>query len=274
MVDFSIITTWLNLNLMTYATKLFWIMLIWIFSRIFIKKFDKVLIRKFSPLLKVLGIDNRKLRLFDTILDITVYILAIIMTLYILELTTVIYTVLTAAGVMGIIIGFAVKEIAANLISGILIKLNQPFIEGDLISIDNKYKGSVIKISLYYTDIVDYEGIVTSLPNATVINKALTNYSKQSERMINISVSVGKDNDLNKTMKVLEKIAKNDEAMLKDRNLDVFISNIKDYMVVLTLRFWVKVEHFSKTKKKLLKKISDEFKKNKIELAIPLRRNV
>ncbi|MFA5303219.1 MAG: mechanosensitive ion channel family protein [Candidatus Nanoarchaeia archaeon] len=225
-------------------------------------------------MLKILGIDNRKLKLFDTILDITVYVLAIISTLYILDLTSVIYTVLTAAGVMGIVIGFAVKEIAANMISGILIKLNQPFIEGDSISIDDKYKGTVTKVSLYYTDIVDYEGIVTSLPNATVISKALTNYSKQSERMINLSVSVSKDNDLDKAMNVLSKIAKNDESMLKDRNTDVYISDIKEYMVVLTLRFWVKVEDFSSTKKKLLKKITDAFKKNKIELAVPLRKNV
>lgn len=247
---------------------------LWIFVNIFTKRFDKFVSKKFTPLLKKLGINRRKLNLIDTFMDISIYTLAIVITLYVLELTTVIYTVLTAAGVMGIVIGFGVQEITKNLISGILIKLNQPFIEGDSISVDNKYKGTVTNISMYYTDMVDYQGIVTSIPNSQVISKTLTNYSKQSERLINIKLAISKDNNIEKAIKVLKDLISKDESKLENRDSNVFMDEIKEYSVVLTLRFWVDMKDFSKTKRRITKNIALALKKNKIELAVPLRKNV
>jgi small conductance mechanosensitive channel len=274
LIDWTIITDWLELNLMNIIFKLVLILIVWIVARIFIKKFDKIIIKKFWPLLRKLGLTRRKFSLLDDIMDITIYIIAITLTLYILELTSIIYTALTAAGVVGLVVGFAVKEIASNMISGILIKLNQPFIEGDSIKIEEKYKGTVTKVSLYYTDIVDYQGIVTSLPNALVISKPLTNFSKQTERLINITVSISKDADIDKALEILKKIAKNEKNRLVDRNIDVFVNNIREYIVDLSLRFWVSVKNFSQTKRSVIKEIAKQFKKNKIELAVPMRKTI
>lgn len=274
MIDLSIIQTWLNDNLMSVIFKLLWICIVWIVAEVYIKKFDKIIVRKFWPTLKKLGVTRRKFSLFDDIIDIIVYILAFTFTLYILELTSILYTMLTAAGVIGIVVGFAVKEIASNMISGILIKLNQPFIEGDSIKIDNKYAGTVTKMSLYYTEIVDYKGIVTNLPNSLVINKPLTNFSKQTERLIDIKINISKDADIDKALEVLETIAKKEKSRLTDRHIDVFTNDIKDYTVELCLRLWVNVKEFTKTKRIIYKKIAKEFKKNKIELAVPMRKNI
>ncbi|MBN1923972.1 MAG: mechanosensitive ion channel family protein [Nanoarchaeota archaeon] len=274
MLDFTIIQLWLEQNVMNILIKLSMVAVIWIIARIFTKKFDKIIVKNFWPLFKKLGVTRRRFNLVDDIADMCVYIIAITLTLYVLELTSIIYTALTAAGVIGIVIGFAVKEIASNMISGILIKLNQPFIEGDSISIDEKYKGTVTRVSLYYTSIVDYEGVVTNLPNSLVISKPLSNYSHQKERLINFSITVSKDADIDKALEILKEIANSMECALIDRGIDAFVNDIKEYMVVLTLRFWVGAEDFSKAKKEVIKSVATLFKKNKIELAIPMRKNV
>jgi small conductance mechanosensitive channel len=274
MIDLTLIQEWINTNYMNVLVKIFSITVLWIIAYLFVNKLDRVITKRFWPLLKKIGLTRRKFSLLDDIFDLVVYVIAVILTLQILELTSVIYTALTAAGVIGIIVGFAVKDIASNMISGVLLKLNQPFIEGDVIGIDEKYKGTVTKISLYYTSIVDFQGIVTSLPNSLVISKPLTNFSHQTERLININVSISKDNDIDKALMVLKDVAEKEKNKLENRQLDVFVNDIKEYMVNLTLRFWVDVKKFASTKRRIIKEIAKAFKKNKIELAVPMRKNI
>ncbi len=265
---------WLKENSVVIVYKLILIGIVWVLTKIYVKKFDKWVVKRFWPTLKRLGFTRRKFNMVDDLFDILAYTIAIFLTLYILDLAGIIYTALTAAGVIGIIIGFTVKEIASNMISGILLKLNQPFIEGDSISIDGKYKGTVTRISLYYTDIVDFQGIVTSLPNAYVISKPLINYSKQTERLINITVSVSKDTDIDKALDVLRRIGEGVKNRIEGRQIDVFVNSIQEYKIDLVLRLWVSMNNYGSTKKALIKEIIKEFKKNKIELAVPMRKNI
>jgi small conductance mechanosensitive channel len=198
----------------------------------------------------------------------------IVASLYILGLTSVIYTLLTAAGVTGIVIGFAVKEIASNMIAGIILKINQPFKKGHYISVDGKHAGSVKKMTMQSTTLVSYEGIPTILPNITLLTTPVINYSSEPKRLVNIKVAISPRSSIKKALKILEDIAKKEGGRLEDEPMSAFVNDIKEYYVVINLRFWASRKDFWSTKRRTLLKIAQQFKKNKIELAIPLRKTV
>ena len=75
-------------------------------------------------------------------------------------------------GLTGFAVGFAMKDILSNMISGILILLYQPFLEKDIIKID-KYEGEVLEINLRYTSIKQNEEIVL-IPNSFIYSKPIS----------------------------------------------------------------------------------------------------
>ncbi|MDY7041273.1 MAG: mechanosensitive ion channel, partial [Chloroflexota bacterium] len=95
-------------------------------------------------------IDPRELKTLDRLTDYALITLGVIATLSILQLTQLLYSVMTAAGVIGVVVGFAVKDVAANFISGIFILLDRPFVSGDAIKIAD-YSGKVQRVSLRST---------------------------------------------------------------------------------------------------------------------------
>ncbi len=229
---------------------------------------------KLMKALKKTGISDRKFHAVDAVLDISLYALAFMVTLYIFELTDVIYTVLTAAGVMGIVVGFAVKEIASNAISGLIIKVNQPFREGHYISVEGSESGTVKKVSVYSTELVRSDGIRTTIPNSKLITSTLVNYSTARKRRAEIKVSVAPGTNVKKALEILKKAAEEDERRLETEPVQAFVNEIKDYYVVLELRFWAKRDDFWPAKRDVMLDIADRFKKRKIKLAVPMRRSV
>jgi len=124
----------------------------------------------------VFGIDRREFKVLDTILDYAIIAAGVLVTLSILDLTSLLYSVLTAAGVATVMIGFAVKDVAANFVSGLFILLDQPFVVGDFIKV-KEHAGRVEKISLRSTRIITSEGEVVTIPNSLLATTPIVNYS-------------------------------------------------------------------------------------------------
>ena len=75
-------------------------------------------------------------------------------------------------GLTGFALGFAMKDILSNMISGILILLYKPFTEKDMIKID-KYEGEVLEINLRYTSIKQNDETIL-IPNSFIYSKPIT----------------------------------------------------------------------------------------------------
>jgi len=102
---------------------------------------------------------------------------------------------LTGLGILGFTIGFALQDISANLVSGILLLFEQPFDIGDSIEVAG-YTGTVKTINLRATEMLTLEGLLVLIPNRDVFTNTITNYTRISQRRIGLSVGVGYDSDL------------------------------------------------------------------------------
>lgn len=248
------------------------IIITWLIIIILVKYFQNV-IKVLDEKSRKFDLDPRTLKTLDRVLDMIFYIIGVVATLYILEVSQMLYVTLTAFGIIAIIVGFAVRDIVANMFSGIFLILDAPFVIGDFIEV-KEFSGTVVKLSLRSTKLRRPDGIIITLPNAFIANNPITNYSLNPIRRVEVKVSIANETDVDKAVRILRRIAEEDERRLEKQSIDVLIADVRDYAVDLMLRFWVKRDDYLKTASDVRKSISDEFKKHNIELAIPLRKNI
>ncbi|MFZ2754246.1 MAG: mechanosensitive ion channel domain-containing protein, partial [Lysobacteraceae bacterium] len=97
--------------------------------------------------------------------------------------------VLGSAGVVGLVLGFAFREIAENYIAGILLSVRRPFEPGDHVIIENR-EGKVISVNSRATVLMTLDGNHLQLPNSLVFKSVVLNYSKNPKRRFDFSMLI------------------------------------------------------------------------------------
>ncbi|UNK41131.1 mechanosensitive ion channel family protein [Luteimonas sp. S4-F44] len=118
-----------------------------------------------------------------------ILLLGIVIALDLLNATAVIGVVFGSAGVLGIAMGFAFKDIAENYIAGILLSLRRPFEPGETVKIDS-YEGRVASLSSRAMVLVTAEGNELRLPNALVFKAVILNYSSNPRRRFDFVMNI------------------------------------------------------------------------------------
>ncbi|MEO1632641.1 MAG: mechanosensitive ion channel domain-containing protein [Bacteroidota bacterium] len=104
-------------------------------------------------------------------------------------------SLIASLGIAGLTIGFAAQDALSNIISGILIFWDRPFVINDLVEVEGDY-GRVDKITLRSTRVVTPDGRMLAVPNATVINSVVASYTNFPNLRLGIEVTVGVNEDL------------------------------------------------------------------------------
>jgi small conductance mechanosensitive channel len=120
---------------------------------------------------------------------VTVTVIGVLLALNLLDATSLVGAVLGSAGVVGLALGFAFKDIAENYIAGILLSVRKPFSPGEHIRIDN-YEGKVVALSSRSTMLMTLDGNQLRLPNALVFKSVLLNYSQNPKRRFDFGFTI------------------------------------------------------------------------------------
>ena len=114
----------------------------------------------------------------------------LLMALDLLGATTLVGAALGSAGVVGLVMGFAFKDIAENYVAGILLSLRKPFAPGDHVLIENR-EGKVVALTSRATVLMTLDGNQLTLPNAMVFKSVMLNYSQNPLRRFDFTVVLG-----------------------------------------------------------------------------------
>lgn len=98
-------------------------------------------------------------------------------------------------GIVGFALGFALQDIAANFVSGVILLVQQPFQPGELIETSG-YVGRVKAVDLRATQLVTLDGQDILIPNGKVLSSPITNFDKSPSSRIELGVGVSYDSDL------------------------------------------------------------------------------
>ncbi len=146
-------------------------------------------------------------------------------------------------GAAGLAVGLALQGSLANFAGGVLILFLRPFRAGDYIEAQG-IGGTVESIQIFQTLLRTPDNKVIILPNGTLSNGSITNYSTKSTRLVYVNVAIGYDDDIKHARAVLLGLAAADERVLKDPAAVVQMTSLGDNGVNMSLRMWTKSEDF------------------------------
>ena len=146
-------------------------------------------------------------------------------------------------GAAGLAIGLALKDSLSNFASGVMLVLFRPFTKGDFIDAGG-ILGTVDEIHLVSTILTTPDNKQIIVPNSLMYSSAITNYSKNDTRRVDMAIGVGYDDDLKVAAKVLQKVCSEHPKVLDEPATKIFINNLGDSSVDFVVRPWVKSEDY------------------------------
>ncbi|WP_227430974.1 mechanosensitive ion channel family protein [Psychrobacter sp. I-STPA6b] len=189
--------------------------------------------------------------------------------LQILGLEKVLTKLLAGAGVLGIIAGFAFKDVASNLFAGLLLKVQQPFGKDDWVEIDNTY-GKVIELGWITTTIKTVPGQQVFVPNQLIYNNTFTSYTAFHKRRVIFESGVSYGDDLELVKRAALEEARLVESVLPDEPIDFYFTEIGSSTYNFQLRFWIHFENnvdYKQASSDIIMRIKKRFEKEDICIA-------
>lgn len=147
-------------------------------------------------------------------------------------------SILTSLGVAGLTIGFAAKDALSNMISGIFIFWDRPFVIGDFVEVGGEY-GRVESITMRSTRVVTPDGRMLAVPNSTVINTTVASYTNFPHLRLDIAFTVGVTENLGRVRDIALGVCRNNEQLMTDPPAAVVVTALNDYNVAMELRVWL-----------------------------------
>ena len=245
------------LSLLTFA--FFWLLARWaarrhaLFSRI-----------SDNPFLRQIGAQSVR---------VVIVVLGLVIALEILDATSLIGAVLGAAGLTGLVIGFALKETVENYVAGILLSLRQPFAPHDHIQIEGR-EGHVVRLTSRATVLMTLDGNHVWIPNATVFKGIIENYSRNPERRFDFEVGVGVDADLAQARRLAVRTLEELPSVLEDPPPEAWIEAFGDSSMQLHVHGWMDQRHYSfpKVRGEAIRRVKHAFEEAGYDLPEPIFR--
>ena len=177
--------------------------------------------------------------LLSTILSFITVATGLIIALNLLHLSQAVTSLLAGAGIIGLAIGFAFQDISANFISGVIMAFKRPISVGDIIK-TNDYMGFVKEIQLRATIIETFTGLHVIIPNRTIFQNPLTNYTKTYQRRVDLEVGVSYGDDLEKVKKITLDAVSSNKYLTDEHKIELVYDAFGDSSINFRIMFWVK----------------------------------
>lgn len=178
--------------------------------------------------------------------------------------------ILAVLGGLAVGVGMALQGSLSNLAGGILILLFKPFKVGDTIKALDKI-GTVEEISVLQTILLTPDMRTVILPNGSVFNNAIENYSTYGIRRVEVGIGIGYDDDFNKAKEVLMEVFKNEPLMLDDKGYVLEINEFGDNSVNLAMYGYTRTSDYLQAKWNLNKAAKEALDANGINIPYPQR---
>lgn len=162
----------------------------------------------------------------------------ILIALEILDATAIVGALLGAAGIAGIALGFAFRNIAENYLAGVLLSARNPFAIGDLVQI-GEFIGKVVRLTSRDTVLMTPDGNHLRIPNSDIITSAMTNFSRNPLRRFEFGVGISVDIDVVAARDLGISTLRKMKGILSDPGPQVLISELGDSTVQLKFFGWI-----------------------------------
>jgi len=151
---------------------------------------------------------------------------------------TLLGAVLGGAGVVGIALGFAMRDTVENYVASLMLSLRQPFRSNDWVVIEN-YEGRVIRLTSRATILMTLDGNHLRIPNSTVFKAVILNYTRNPQRRFDFELGIDAADDPNAARQLGVETLRGLDFVLAEPEPQARLSRVGDSNIVLQFLAWI-----------------------------------
>ena len=229
-------------------------------------KLAKKIVNILNKALERRNVDVTIRSFLDTFLEVILKGLVILVVLEYVGIKTTGVAALVASA--GVAIGLALQGSLSNFAGGLVILLIRPFNVGDYVE-GAGHNGVIEKIGMFYTHMVSVDNKLILVPNGTLANGSIVNYSAKELRRVDLTFGVGYEQDKLKVKRVLSNIVEAHDLILKTPEPFIALSNHGDSAINFVVRVWVNNSDYWKVHFDLLESVKVAFDNEDISIPYP-----
>ena len=211
--------------------------------------------------------------LMRQVLSLALTVAGTLVALDLLGATALVGAVLGAAGIVGLAVGFAFKDLVENYIAGILLSLRQPFAPNDHVVIDG-HEGRVAALTSRATILITLDGNHLRLPNALVFKGVILNYTRNPTRRFHFDVGVSNEADLRQARSIALQTLRDTHGVLEHPAPVALLRALAESNVTMRCLGWVdqRSSSFGQVQSEAIRRVKKHLEQAGIELPEPIHR--
>ncbi|MFI3306463.1 MAG: mechanosensitive ion channel [Rikenellaceae bacterium] len=246
------LVSWLTTNVISVGSKLLIALLIYLVGSWFIGRVVGVMKSLFESKKVEISLGS----FLQSLTKIALTILLVFSIVGYLGIDTSSFLALFAS--VGLAIGMALSGTLQNFAGGVLILFLRPFKVGDFIDAQG-FSGTVKEISLFSTLINTLDNKMVIIPNGSLSNNSITNYSKEATRCVAWTFGVEYGSDIAKVTEILNEVLASDEFVLQDQPKYIALSSLSSSSVDIVVKAWCESANYWSLYHGLNRRVYDEF---------------
>jgi small conductance mechanosensitive channel len=180
-------------------------------------------------------------------------------------------SLLAVLGAVGLAVGLALQGTLSNVAAGTMLLILRPFKVGDYI-VAGGIGGTVKSLGLFGTEMATPDNVYIFVPNSSVWNADIWNYTRNATRRQDINVGISYGDDIGKAVKVIEKVLENEGRLLQTpEKPQVMTDKLSDFSVDLIVRFWCGKDDYWALRWDVTKAIKEALEEAGITIPFPTR---
>lgn len=179
-------------------------------------------------------------------------------------------SLIAVIGAAGLAIGLALQGSLSNFAAGVIIIAMRPFRVGDFIEAAG-VSGTVEGIQIFHTQLVTADNKLVIVPNASLTNGNITNYSAKGTRRVDLTFSISYEDDIATAKSVLGEILAADRRVLREPAPVIAVATLADSSVNLIVRPWVNVDDYWPVYWDITEAVKLRFDQKRITIPYPQR---
>jgi small-conductance mechanosensitive channel len=153
-------------------------------------------------------------------------------------------SIIAVLGAAGLAVGLALQGTLQNIAAGIMLLMLRPIRAGEYVALSSGTEGSVEEVGLFLTRLVQGDGIHVTLPNSTIWNATITNYSRNATRRFDMPVGIRYGDDLDQAIAILRELVNAHPLALQSPVPDVRVFEYRDNVVLVNVRVWAESSRY------------------------------
>ncbi len=156
-------------------------------------------------------------------------------------------TLAGGTGIVGLILGFAFRDIAENFLASVLLSVQRPFRVGDVIEVEGNL-GVVQRVTTRGTVLMDFDGNHIQIANSTVYKNTIKNYTANPRIRLWFAIGVGYDSSITQAQAVALDVLREHSAVLDDPEPMILVEELGSATITVKVYFWINGQEHSKFK--------------------------